>query len=146
MLFINVHPVAKATKPEGAPDHHDPATVSIWKDAAIANYWLDVVSFTADQMSRNTGLKSFNGWWDSIFLGGDFNAGTANANEWYYPGALLPSLYVQDTSTKGLDHLMRTKGSDARNLRRWSVEGHSDHRIHFADYLLREVNDFPREM
>lgn len=144
VLVINVHPVSGATAPADRPGNDDSPELAAWKDWAIGQYWLDVLSFTARQMSRpDPGVEALTPFWDIILLGGDFNAATANEKQWYYPGAMLDSLYLPDTLERGLDHLMRTITSDCSVADRWKVEGNTDHSIHFCKYrILDEVQDF----
>lgn len=147
LLRINVHPIAGALRQEDAPEHNDSDELSAWKDWGIAQYWLDVVSFTAAAMSLQVdGKKATKGFWDAILLGGDFNAAMSNERRWYYPGSLLDGLYESDSREAGLDHLVRTRGSDLRAGKRWTKEGHTDHRLHFVNYEVREVEDFPRDV
>jgi hypothetical protein len=147
ILRINVHPVAGGTKLESDPDNHDTDQVSIWKDWGVGQYWLDVVSFVAGQMSRQEPVEdSLKSFWDIITLGGDFNAYLDRTERWYYPGALLPSLFVNDKLIKGLDHLMHAHGSDVKQGKRWTVAANSDHRIHFQERTIITVPDFPRQL
>jgi len=126
VLRINVHPIAGATKPE--PNKYGPR-LNEWKDWAVRQYWLDVVSFTAAQMSREK--------WDVILLGGDFNGRLENRREWWYPGPLLSSLYFTDDAPRSIDRLVWTRDSLVRQEKRWVVAKgiHSDHHLHFAEYV-----------
>lgn len=145
-LIINVHPLAGGTKPEDAKDNTDSDALSAYKDWGIAQYWLDIMAFTAAEMSVNDpGAKSMTQLWDAILLVGDFNAQMNNARRWYYPGAMLLALYHQDPQVQGLDHIMRTKGSNLKAGERSSQAGNTDHRIHFQRYTITDVPDYPRE-
>jgi len=147
VLRINVHPLAGATKRESNPDNPDSDELSAWKDWGIGQYWLDVLAFTAEQMSvQDPGVETTAAFWDVILLGGDFNAAMDNGRRWYYPACMLPALYGEDELRGGLDHLLATHGSDVKPGRRWSVAGFTDHRIHFLEYDLRDVADFPRDV
>lgn len=143
VLRINVHPVAGGTDP--TPEEGEKLTD--WKDWAIGQYWLEVVAFTARHLSvqRTSDPKERAGLWDAILLGGDYNADFLDqrGDQWYYPNRLLPSLYRADPSKGGLDHMQATHGADVKVVKRWSVPGNTDHRIHFCTWALREVEDFP---
>jgi hypothetical protein len=133
VLRINIHPVASATKPDAKSDWGKNLTQ--WKDWALGNYFLDLVAFTATQMSRE--------YYDAILLGGDYNAYLDRDERWYYPGALLPALYHDDQRMRGLDHLQSTYESDVKEGRRWAVKGNTDHSIHFLTRTFVNVPDFP---
>lgn len=143
ILRINVHPLAGGTKPESRST--DGPELSEYKDWGIGQYWLDVVSFAAGQMSMQRGEKITDdrSLWDIVSLGGDYNAELDRAERWYYPGALLPALFEPDAMVNGLDHLQVSHGSDARPVRRWAVNAHTDHRLHFVEREIREREDFP---
>jgi hypothetical protein len=66
-----------------------------------------------------------------------------STDEWYYPSRILPSLYVKDSQTKGLDHLQHAYGSDVKAGKRWAVSGNTDHRIHFVTRTFASVDDTP---
>jgi hypothetical protein len=139
-LVVNVHPVSGATDP--TPEEA-PAT-SRWKDWAIGQYWLDVVSFTAAQMSVQKATTGMEARWDWITVIGDYNAALSNTDQWYYPGKLLLALFNPDKQAKGLDHIVFSKGSDVSLGKRWTVEGNTDHRIHFQTVTTTaEKLDFP---
>ena len=135
VLRINIHPVASATKPDAKSNWG--ANLAAWKDWALANYFLDVMAFTAQQMSRE--------YYDAILLGGDYNAYLDRDGRWYYPGALLPALYQDDQRMRGLDHLQSTHGSDVKEGRRWAVQGNTDHAIHLLNRTFVNVPDYPRQ-
>lgn len=144
-LFIDVHPVAGGTKLESNPDNHDSEQLTLWKDWAIGQYWLDIMSFVAKEMSNNASPRKTDPFWDAIIMMGDFNAYLDRKERWYYPGALLPALFTADQQVRGLDHIVSTHGSDIAWTKRWSVDGHTDHRIHFRKGTIKEVADFPRQ-
>lgn len=148
VLRVNVHPVAEATSRESDPRNDTPnETVARWKDWAIGQYWLDVVAFVAEQMSiQEAGRTTTAAFWDAILLGGDYNGGLDNGRRWYYPGALLPALFINDTKFQpGLDHLQHSRGSDVAVVERWRQPGYTDHAIHFVKRRFVNVPDFPRE-
>jgi hypothetical protein len=80
-----------------------------------------------------------------VSIGGDYNAELTQKGRWYYPGSLLPALFVADRQPKGIDHLQHSHGSDATIKRRWSLAANSDHKIHFVERTLVAVTDFPRQ-
>lgn len=146
VLRINVHPLAGATKKESSPDaRYKTDAANEWADWGLGQYFLDVLAFTASELSRNPGPKKVGSFWDVVSLGGDYNAEMDRTERWYYPGAMLPSLYRDDKQANGLDHLQVTRTSDAVDGKRWSVAGNTDHRIQFVRRALREVGDFPRQ-
>lgn len=144
-LLINLHSVQGATKLESAPDNKDSDELSIYKDWAAGQYWLDIMSFVAKEMSHNKSAKSMDPFWDAIFLVGDFNAFLDRKERWYYPGALLPALFTADDKPKGLDHILSTHMSDIQWTKRWGVKGYTDHLINFRKGTLKEVADYPRQ-
>lgn len=133
VLAINIHPVAGATNPNS---EFDPA-LSHWKNWALGNYMLDLISFTAKQMSRE--------YYQAILLAGDYNGDllTQKSDEWYYPSRILPSLYKDPKKVVGLDHLQRTHGSDLKAGRDWMLQGNSDHPLCFQDWTISTVTDYP---
>jgi hypothetical protein len=133
VLRINIHPVAGATLPHSETEWGD--DLDAWKNWAIANYYLDLLSFVATQMSRE--------YWDVILLGGDYNASLTNKDAWYYPGRMLPSLFVDDTRLAGLDHLQHTHGSDVKPGKRWTEEANTDHLLHFLTRTIVNVVNYP---
>jgi hypothetical protein len=146
-LFVNVHPVAGGTKPESHPTHKDGERLSIYKDWGVAQYWFDVVSFVAGEMSRDRGKADrFSPFWDGIVLLGDFNATMDNKEEWYYPANLLDPFFHADPQRKGIDHIMRTRGSDLKPVKRWQEPANTDHDLEFQTYRLKEITDFPRDI
>jgi hypothetical protein len=146
VLRVNVHPTAGGTKKESDPTNTDSDALSVWKDWSIGQYWLDVLGFIARQMSRqDPGVKTTSNLWDVITLGGDYNGTLENKDRWYYPGTLLPALFVADKTMTGLDHLQHSHGSDVHVTKRWAVAGHTDHRIHYVERTVLNVTDFPRQ-
>jgi hypothetical protein len=146
VLRINVHTASHGVLPEANPRNTDSAALAHWKDWAIGQYWLDVVSFAARMMSvQDPGVKSMANLWDVVSIGGDYNAELTQKGRWYYPGSLLPALFVADRQPKGIDHLQHSHGSDATIKRRWSLAANSDHKIHFVERTLVAVTDFPRQ-
>jgi hypothetical protein len=146
ILRINVHPIAGGTKKESDPTNTDSDELSVWKDWGIGQYWLDVIAFAARQMSRqNPGAKTMANFWDAVTLGGDYNGSMENQDRWYYPGTMLPTLFVADKTMTGLDHLQHAHGSDVKAGKRWSVSGNTDHRIHYVERTFLTVPDFPRQ-
>lgn len=141
ILRINVHSVARATDP--TPE--ESKALAEWSDWAIGQYWLDVVAFVANQMSRPDPENPRKSFWDAITLGGDYNGDLVlqSSDEWYYPSRLLPGLFVMDQINTGLDHLQHARGSDVFVVHRWAKNGHTDHRIHFVERGFRNVPDFP---
>lgn len=141
VLRINVHPAAGAT--------NDKIDVTVrrsqWKNWSIQQYWLDILAFTAREMSRGVKATSERRFWDVILMGGDYNADLmkTQSDEWYYPSQMLPALWMPDTHPAGLDHLQHVYGSDVKVTKRWVVDGHTDHRIHFATMQFAEVDDTP---
>lgn len=126
VLRVNVHATSGALKPQARVRWG--RDLSAWKDWAIQQYWLDLLAFTAEQMSREV--------WDAILCGGDFNGRLENRDEWFHPGSLLRSLYRFDETPHSIDRLIYTVDSDVRQVRRWarSKGVRSDHALHFADY------------
>jgi hypothetical protein len=146
ILRVNVHPIAGATKPESAAANTDSDALSVYKDWAVGQYWLDILSFVSAQMSlQDPGTKTMTNFWDVISLGGDYNAALNDKDRWYYPGALLPALFEPDEQLRGLDHLQVAHGSDTRPGHRWAVDANSDHQIHFIERTFVDVADFPRQ-
>jgi hypothetical protein len=147
ILAINVHPLAGATKRESAPGNTDSPALSVYKDWGIGQYWLDVVSMVAAQMSiQDPGPQEKASFWDVVTLGGDYNAAMDNKREWYYPASILAALFISDTEfLGGLDHMQATHHSDVRQVRRWKVQGNTDHSIHFAQWEFVPRPDFPRD-
>jgi hypothetical protein len=146
VLRINVHPLAGGTKLESNPDNRDSVALSKYKDWGIGQYWLDVLSYTAGQMSKqDPGLRAMTNYWDIVTIGGDYNAAMSNKDRWYYPANLLAPLFVPDSLKAGLDHMQHGNGSDVKVTRRWAVSGHTDHRIHFVERTIVNVPDFPRQ-
>lgn len=146
VLRINVHPTAGATKPEMDADNLDSNELSIWKDWSIGQYWLDILSFAAGQMSlQDPGRTTTANFWDVLTLGGDYNGALVNDDRWYYPGALLPALFEPDEQMRGIDHLQHGHGSDVRSGKRWAEEAHSDHNIHLVERTFLNVPDFQRQ-
>jgi hypothetical protein len=145
VLRINVHPLAGATKDENNPDQADSVDLTVYKDWGVAQYWLDVLSFTAKQMSTPNLNNTMARLWDVISIGGDYNAYLDNAERWYYPGSLLPALFVQDSREEGLDHLQHAHGSDVKQGKRWVQSGNTDHNLHFVTRTFVEVPDQPRD-
>lgn len=141
VLRINVHPVAGATREVPKDDQQ----LSQWKNWGFQQFWLDIVWFTAREMSRPVEAKSTKRFWDLILLGGDYNGDllAQRDDEWYYPSRMLPALYAPDRFTKGLDHLQHVHGSDCQVVRRWTVQGYTDHQIHFVSRSFRTVDDTP---
>lgn len=148
VLIINAHPWAGATTRESASKDKGRPDVMILKDWSIGQYWLDIVAFTAKQMSRSRGkIEEMRPFWDIVSLGGDYNAALSNRREWYYPSRMLTSLYHDDVSKydAGLDHMQLTRGSDAVVKTRHTVDGYTDHSIHHVTYAFRDKPDFPRD-
>lgn len=135
VLVINVHPVAGATNPN--PEWTQ--TLSQWKNWALGNYMLDLVSFTAAQMSRE--------FYDVILLGGDYNGDLLKqkTDEWYYPSRILPSLYKDAKKDVGLDHLQATHTADVKAGRDWVEQGNTDHPLCFQTWAFTNVSDYPGE-
>jgi hypothetical protein len=119
--------------------------ITQWKNWAIQQYWLDVISFTAKEMSRPAVAASMKRFWDVVIIGGDYNGDLVLAadDEWYYPSQLLPSLYARDRIPKGLDHMQHAYGSDVSVDKRWQVAANSDHNIHFTTRTFKTVDDTP---
>lgn len=133
VLAIDIHATSGATKPEDlTPWNND---VDRWKNWALAQYYLDLIEFTARQMSRQK--------YHIISCRGDYNAELRNTKAWYYPGRLMPALYQADPVPTGIDHLQVTHGSDCKNGKRWSVAANSDHRIHFQTRTIVDRPDYP---
>jgi hypothetical protein len=146
ILRVNVHPTAGATKPESAKDNTDSDELSIYKDWAIGQYWLDILSFVAGQMSiQDPGIATKTNFWDVVTLGGDYNAALNRTDRWYYPGSMLPALFEPDVQMRGIDHLQHAHGSDVHDGRRWAVDGNTDHQIHFVERTFVSITDFPRQ-
>jgi hypothetical protein len=144
VLRINVHPTAGGTKPETQTD--DSVALSKYKDWGVGQYWLDVLSFTAGQMSlQDPGRTTMASLWDIVTIGGDYNATLEQDDRWYYPDTMLHSLFVEDSVRKGIDHLQHAYGSDVRAGRRWSEPANSDHPIIFIERTIVDVENFPRE-
>lgn len=147
VLTINVHPVAGATSRESAPDpRFKTPEANMWADWAFGQYWLDVLAFICTQMStQDPGSKTRTAFWDSILIGGDYNASLDNDREWYYPGLLMNGVLVPDSRLAGLDHLQFTRHSNLGVVDRWSQAANTDHRLHFVKLNIQEVADFPRD-
>jgi len=146
VLRINVHTTAHGVMAESSPANTDSVAASKWKDWAIGQYWLDVLSFVAGQMSlQDPGRETTTSLWDVVSIGGDYNGQMTNRARWYYPGSLLPAVFVADRKPTGLDHLQHGHGSDVTVDRRWSVPGYTDHSIHFVQRTFANVTDFPRQ-
>jgi len=146
LLRINVHPLAGGTKREDNPDNTDSDELSQYKDWGIGQYWLDVLSFAAAQMSlQDPGRESMTSLWDIVTIGGDYNAAMDNYARWYYPAPMLDALFVRDKYLGGLDHLQHAFGADVRDERRWAEQGNTDHRIHYMQRTILDVPDFPRQ-
>jgi hypothetical protein len=145
ILRINVHATAQATKPESIERY--PQEVDDWKDWSIGNYWLDVIRSTAREMSRpdTSQPRRQAHYWHSITLGGDYNGNMMSLERWYYPGRILPSLFVADSRKGGLDHMQHTHGSDLRVTRRWSKPANTDHEIQFVEREMVRVDDYPAQ-
>jgi hypothetical protein len=94
-------------------------------------------------LQRGVALTNDTALWDIVSLGGDYNAYLDRTERWYYPGSLLPALFEPDDMEEGLDHLQVSHGSDAVTVRRWAVQAHTDHRIHFVQREILEREDFP---
>lgn len=147
ILQINVHPVSEGTKLESNPDNHMSDQLNIWKDWAVGQYWLDVLAMTARAMSRpDPGVETLTPFWDIILLAGDFNATLANERRWYYPAVMLDSLYENDKREQGLDHIVRTRGSDCAPLKNWTQPANTDHPLVFQAFQIKSVIDFPRDI
>lgn len=146
VLVVNVHPVAEATKRESDPDNrYKTPEQNAWADWAFGQYWVDVVAFTAAQMSKPVALGSTKPYWSAVVLGGDFNSSLINDRRWYYPAPILKSLYRGDLQAWGLDHLMCTRSSDLIMRDRSHREANSDHDIQFVLMEFRPMPDFPRD-
>jgi len=146
VLRVNVHPLAGGTKKESDPDNTDSDALSEYKDWGLGQYWLDVVSFTAAQMSlQDRGPRAMTSLWDIVTLGGDYNAAMDNFGRWYYPAPMLEPLFVHDKYLRGLDHLQHAYGADVRTERRWAEAGNTDHALHFVERSILDVPDFPRQ-
>jgi hypothetical protein len=146
ILRVNVHPLAGGTKPESNPDNTDSNELSAYKDWGIGQYWLDVLSFVAGQMSlQDPGPRTMTNLWDVVSLGGDYNAAMDNFARWYYPAPLLEGLFEHDKNLRGLDHLQHAFGSDVQVTRRWAEAGNTDHSIHFVERRFVDVPDFQRQ-
>jgi hypothetical protein len=146
VLRINVHTASHGTLPEANPRNKDSGEMATWKDWAIGQYWLDVLSFAARMMSvQDPGPKSTGALWDVVTIGGDYNAALTERARWYYPGSMLPALFVADRQPKGIDHLQHAHGSDVKADRRWAVAANTDHRIHYVQRTFVTVTDFPRQ-
>ena len=142
ILRVNRHAPAGATTPTSP---HPPA-LEKWKNWAAGQYWLDVISFVTRYASVGTSdPKAQQSYWDVILLGGDYNGDLLrqNTDEWYYPSRILQGLFPDDSNVRGLDHLQHMYGGDVKPVRRWSVAGNTDHRIHFITREFVEVTDFP---
>jgi hypothetical protein len=146
VLRINVHTLQGGTKLEKDPDNRDSDELSKFKDWGIGQYWLDILAFTAGQMSRqDPGPQAMTPLWDIVTIGGDYNAFLDRADRWYYPGALLPALFVNDSRQRSLDHLQHGHGSDVKVARRWTQAINSDHSLHLVERTILNVPDFPRQ-
>lgn len=145
VLRINVHPLAGGTRAPGVEEDKDSPALDAYKNWGITQYWLDIVSFAAREMSRNPDQKSRERVWGSVLLGGDYNGDLIlqKSDEWYYPSRILPSLFVTDKQVNGLDHLQHAHGSDVVAGKRWKVDGFTDHRIHFQEREFKTVPDSP---
>lgn len=141
VLRINVHPLARATDP--TPE--EPTDFARWCDWGIGQYWLDIVAFTAKQMSRQEKSTSTKSFWQAILLGGDYNGDLLkqSSDEWYYPSQILPGLYSMDPRAGGLDHLQHTHGSDVVVQDRTAKDGNTDHKIQFIKRSFVTKPDFP---
>ena len=144
VLRINVHPISGATRTVLKDNDKEPG-ITQWKNWAIQQYWLDVLSFTAKEMSRGVAANSMKRFWDVIIIGGDYNGDLhlAADDEWYYPSRMLPALYAKDRIAGGLDHMQHAYGSDVAIDRRWQVPANSDHNIHFTTRTFKAVDDTP---
>jgi len=146
VLRINVHTLQGGTKLEKDPDNRDSDELSRFKDWGIGQYWLDVLAFTAGQMSRqDPGPQAMTPLWDIVTIGGDYNAFLDRTDRWYYPGAMLPALFVNDSRQRSLDHLQHGHGSDVKVARRWTQAINSDHSLHLVERTILNVPDFPRQ-
>lgn len=122
ILAISIHAIAGYAKPEDlTPWGHD---LDKWKNWAARQYFLDLVEFTAKKMSSER--------FDLIIPGGDYNARLDNDQEWYYPGALLKSLYRFDNHG-GIDHILLSRGNSANLGRSFTKQGFTDHPIIFQE-------------
>ncbi len=146
VLRINVHPLAGVTKPQSSKTNTLSAKQNAWKDWGFGQYWLDVLSFAAKEISRSEDRnKTVNPFWDAVNIGGDYNGELDRLERWYYPGPMLGSLFRTDKVVNGLDHLQTAYISDLRPSNRRSVPGNTDHRIHFVDWTWAKVADFPKQ-
>lgn len=122
VLVISVHPENGYAK--GERNNPWGPKVNKHKDWSATQYWLDIVSFVAAQMSRE--------YWDDIVISGDFNARMNNKNEWYYPARMLEALTRPSLTAGGIDHIITTRDSKSRVVGVLKMKGHTDHPILLA--------------
>lgn len=129
VLAVAVHPVAGYTSPGGREGTEQNVEYNQWLDWGAQQYWLDIVSFVAGQMSLEI--------WDDIVVGGDYNAPMGPTkddradDEWWYPYRLAGSILRPDESGH-IDHLLLTRDSESKVSKRWKKSGFTDHPIIFS--------------
>lgn len=129
VLAISVHPNAGYTTPGGREGTKNNPEYNEWVDWGAQQYWLDIVAFVADQMSTE--------YWDDIIVGGDYNAPMGPTkddradDEWWYPYRLAGALLRPDNDGH-IDHLLLTRDSESKVVKRWRKPGFTDHPIVFS--------------
>lgn len=128
VLAISVHPNAGYTSPGGRDGTEANVEYNQWVDWGAQQYWLDIVSFVAGQMSLEI--------WDDIVVGGDYNAPMGPTKDhreddlWWYPYRLFGAIALPDESGH-IDHLCLTRDSESKGGKLTRKKGFTDHPLTF---------------
>lgn len=122
VLILSVHAEHGYAKSESKTPWND--KVDQAKNWMAAQYWLEVLSFVAEQMALN--------YWDDIVIAGDFNSRMNNLKEWYYPGVILGAITRYSLTVGGIDHVITTITSKSKVVGVMKLNGHTDHPILLA--------------